>query len=307
MQIDAFKPNAASISVVIPAYNAAPYVARAIESVLAQTVRPTEVIVVDDASSDATAQVVERYGPPVRLLRRAANGGPAAARNTGIAAAQGEWIALLDADDAWLPRKLERQGPWLDDPTVGLVHALWTIVDGQVPPPVVTFSHLWEHNRIVASSVVVRRIALETVGGFDESPSLIALEDYNLWLRLASAGCSIATCPERLVEYTPAPGCLSSRHRAVLAAQLANASAVGMAAKLDPAAIESKKHHILTLAARSFMWARDLAAARECYRTLLQQHISPLALAGWLLTFLPRPVLDFHRRFRRTLVAGRPP
>lgn len=295
-----------SISVVIPAYNAAPYVARAIESVLNQTVAPTEVIVVDDGSTDRTAQVVEGYEPSVRLLRRTQNGGPAAARNSGIRATTGEWIALLDADDSWLPRKLERQLPWLADPAVGVVHALWTTMDDQTPPPVVGFQELWERNRIIASSAVIRRSALAAVGGFDESRSLLALEDYNLWLRLALAGWPIVTCPERLVNYTPAPGNLSSRSHDVLAAQLANASMIGLAAQLGPAAIESKTHQILESAARTFMWIRDLPAARQCYRALLQQHVSREALAGWLATFLPRPVLDLRRRLRLIRAPGQP-
>jgi len=99
------------ISVLLPAYNARACVARAIESVLAQTGVPFELIVIDDASTDSTAShVSERYGHDRRLsvLRLGANGGPAHARNMGLAAARGEWIALIDADDAWRPDRLQR-------------------------------------------------------------------------------------------------------------------------------------------------------------------------------------------------------
>src|SRR5687767_11564824 len=96
-----------SVSVIIPAYNAALWVGRAIESALRQTVPPAEILVVDDGSSDDTAKTVEPYAPLVRLIRRD-NGGPAAARNTGAKASLGGWLALLDSDDAWLPTKLER-------------------------------------------------------------------------------------------------------------------------------------------------------------------------------------------------------
>src|SRR5215831_9228869 len=96
------------ISVVIPAYNAEGCVGRAIESALSQTHRPIEVLVVDDGSLDGTSEVVASYPAPVRLLRKA-NGGPASARNLAAREARGDWLALLDADDSWLPEKLERE------------------------------------------------------------------------------------------------------------------------------------------------------------------------------------------------------
>src|SRR5580700_8639860 len=97
--------TAPTISVVIPAYNAARFVGSAIESALAQTSTPLEVLVIDDGSRDDTAAVVQQYAAPVGLLRQS-NGGPASARNHGVRVARGEWIAFLDADDTWLPQKL---------------------------------------------------------------------------------------------------------------------------------------------------------------------------------------------------------
>jgi glycosyltransferase involved in cell wall biosynthesis len=101
------------VSVVIPCYNAAGFIERTLRSVLAQTHRELEVIVVDDASTDESAALVEqmaRNDPRVRLLRRTRNAGtPGAPRNEGVAAAGGEWIAFLDADDLWHPSKLELQ------------------------------------------------------------------------------------------------------------------------------------------------------------------------------------------------------
>ena len=97
--------NAPRVSVVIPAYNAAAYLRRALHSVLAQTVPAHEIIVVDDGSEDGTADYVERTFPMVRVLRQP-NGGPGAARNRGVREASGDWIGLWDADDMWLPEKL---------------------------------------------------------------------------------------------------------------------------------------------------------------------------------------------------------
>jgi len=96
------------ISCIVPVYNGERYVKEALDSILAQTYRPIEIIVVDDGSVDGTAGVVASYGDQVKYVRQP-NAGPAAARNRGVSKAQGEFIAFLDADDLWHPEKLERQ------------------------------------------------------------------------------------------------------------------------------------------------------------------------------------------------------
>src|SRR5690606_27199889 len=93
------------ISVIIPAYNAEATIVEAVESVLAQTYRPLEVLIIDDGSSDATAALIENKYESVRVIRQS-NAGPSAARNHGIREAKGAWVAFLDADDRWLPEKL---------------------------------------------------------------------------------------------------------------------------------------------------------------------------------------------------------
>ena len=119
-----------TISVIIPAYNYARYLAEAIDSALGQTYAPLEVIVVDDASTDDTPRVLAAYGQRIRAIRQP-NGGAGAARNTGIAAARGEYVAFLDADDVWLPRKLELQMALFDaDPALGLIHGGKGATDG---------------------------------------------------------------------------------------------------------------------------------------------------------------------------------
>jgi glycosyltransferase involved in cell wall biosynthesis len=102
-----------TIGVVIPAYNAAKHIRRAIDSVLAQTRRPDEIVVADDGSTDDTTAVVEGYGSEVKLIRQA-NAGASVARNTGINATTSEWIAFLDSDDEWLPEKLQVQSEFLE-------------------------------------------------------------------------------------------------------------------------------------------------------------------------------------------------
>ena len=102
------KTEKITISAIIPAYNAEKYLARSIDSVLAQTCPVDEIIVVDDGSTDKTAEIIKRYGDKVRYIHQD-NAGVSAARNAGIHAATGDWIAFLDADDEWLPKKIERQ------------------------------------------------------------------------------------------------------------------------------------------------------------------------------------------------------
>jgi glycosyltransferase involved in cell wall biosynthesis len=113
-----------TISVVIPCYNGAKYLREALDSVLAQTLPPLEVIVVDDGSTDDSAAIAESFGPPVRVIRQS-NQGESVARNRAIGEAKGEWVAFLDADDLWLPEKLAEQAK-LMTPSIGAVCS-WTI------------------------------------------------------------------------------------------------------------------------------------------------------------------------------------
>ena len=98
----------ARVSTVIPCFNAAPFLRQTINSVRSQSHIPCEVLVIDDGSTDESAAIARSYGPPVRVITQA-NRGESAARNRGICEATGDWIAFLDADDLWLPRKLEEQ------------------------------------------------------------------------------------------------------------------------------------------------------------------------------------------------------
>ena len=196
------------VSVVIPTYNRAHLVGRAIQSVLRQTYSDFELIVVDDGSTDNTVEVVEAYQDPrIRLIRLARNYGVSRARNEGIQAARGEWVAFLDNDDEWLPRKLELQMARFretDDPRITVVYGRGYRRYGEsaelkLPPPRVffegdVFDHLLGSWSPGASGFVVRRSSLLGVGGFDEE--LAGSEDWDLWLRLAKAGHHFAAVRE---------------------------------------------------------------------------------------------------------------
>tara|TARA_R110002049_G_scaffold2750_10_gene22455 strand:+ start:102905 stop:103891 length:987 start_codon:yes stop_codon:yes gene_type:complete len=113
--------ESASVSVVIPCFNASRFLSETIQSALDQTHSPLEVIVVDDGSTDNSATIADSFGPSVRVIRQS-NQGESVARNRGIDEARGDWIAFLDADDLWLPQKLEKQLAAIDSPEVIAVH-----------------------------------------------------------------------------------------------------------------------------------------------------------------------------------------
>ena len=190
------KTETPAVSVVIPAYNAAWCVRKAIDSVLAQDFRDFELIVVDDGSTDDTAAVLSAYGNAIRIVHQI-NGGLSNARNTGIRESRGEFVAFLDADDWWLPGKLGRQVELMrnrpdlgfssttarvEDPDGKLVN-VWACAQWQGSFLV----HLFGSNADVAgsgSAVVARRELFQRAGYFDES--LRSLEDIDMWMRLAA-------------------------------------------------------------------------------------------------------------------------
>lgn len=186
------------VSVVIPAYNADATLARALASVRAQGYAFHESIVVDDGSSDETARVAEGFGlEGLRLVRHAGNRGSSAALNTGIAAASGDWIAFLDADDEWLPGKMAAQQRILEQqPGSALCATGFETVDaagkavfcyGLEPfpeAPDAFWKRLLRDSAIAKPSVLARRSALIEAGPFDESLTLG--EDQDMWLRIAA-------------------------------------------------------------------------------------------------------------------------
>lgn len=207
-----------TVSVVIPAYNCASCAPQAVRSALAQQGVDVEVIVVDDGSTDGTWEALEAFGEQITRVRQT-NGGPAKARNTGARLASGSWLAFLDADDEWLPDKCVKQlragGEraalvYTDRLNVG--HLL------RVQPRQSDAVQLWEgdifealllDNFITTSSVLIRKDRFEQLGGFDESRSLLGVEDWDLWLRHAADG-EVGLCREALMRYRWHPGSLSS-------------------------------------------------------------------------------------------------
>jgi glycosyltransferase involved in cell wall biosynthesis len=214
------------VTVVVPAYNAGRFLAEAIRSAQRQTYERVEILVVDDGSTDDTAEQVHALtaaDPRVRLLRQE-NGGVAAARNRGIEAARGAFVAPLDADDLWYPEKLARQvqAMMAADETVGLVYTGWERLeeDGRPVPGSVRApkgggemaDRLVLGNVISCASVpLFRRACLDVVGGYDDHRRFRGqgCEDWDLYLRMAERY-AFAVVPECLVGYRRSRGSMST-------------------------------------------------------------------------------------------------
>jgi glycosyltransferase involved in cell wall biosynthesis len=285
-----------SYSVVIPAYNAAALVARAIDSVRGQEPAPSAIIVVDDGSTDDTATVAAACGPDVYVHVRP-NGGPGAARNLGVRHASTPWIAFLDADDRWRPGKLAAQWPHASHPEVDVVYSIAAPRIGRGGAD--AFDVLWEANDVPMSSVLLRRSAFERVGGFDEDRALIGVEDYNLWLRLAAAGARFVALAGDSFDYLRSAASLSVDEERMAAAEMANLEKLASMLELPRRRVAAKRASVLLAYARNLLAARRCAAARQLAGASLLAAPTPAALGVWCAALLPPRLLDARRALRR--------
>ena len=217
------------VTVIVPAFNAAEWIAQTLTSIQAQTHVAIEVLVADDASNDDTARIVGEFAARderVRHLRLPANsGGPAGPRNFALAQACTTWVAFCDADDLWHPQKLELQLRVAQTESADLVcTAIQDFVPALPPSPKraidstqplrVKSVGLWRllgKNIIPCSSVLCRRALIAEAGGFDTARELVAVEDYDLWLQLIERGAKIVKLELPLVDYRRLPSSLSAR------------------------------------------------------------------------------------------------
>lgn len=277
------------VSVIIPAFNAGRTIDAALQSAFAQSYGNFEVIVVDDGSSDDTVERVRAWGDRVALHQQP-NAGPAAARNRAMQHARGELIAFLDADDLWLPVKLERQVAYYDQhPQTGLLHcdALTTTATeshllegfertgGPTRPPTNSFCALYHCEFFVKTlTVMVPRAVIDDVGGFDERREF-HVEDWDLWLRIA-AKYPFGFLAETLAIHRPDGGMSSNVEKTFRGQQLVMKKALPLCAsacpthRADPAACVNKRQHLLhsQLGYERF-WRGHAAAARDAYRQSL--------------------------------------
>lgn len=311
-------------SAVIPAFNCERYIARAVRSVLAQRGVSVECIVVDDGSSDGTAEVLASFGRDVRLIRQA-NGGASAARNAGIAAARGRHIAFLDADDHWLDTKLQAQAMVLErHPGVRLVSTLWTWLPsstdptaydlaGPAPDPdAVEIKPGWD-SILVDPYLCTPTVTVETAwaracGGFDMR--LPSAEDVDFFLR-ACGGQPYALIKQQLVNCQLRQGSLTKTENgyphnlAVLARFAATHPDVAIH---HAAALQAARADIYSRWVRGNLFRGRGARAREILRESKQVGVIPGYHGLWLKSYIApawrrlrekaRPQAGEHQAFR---------
>lgn len=273
------------VSVIIPTYNCARYIAEAIDSVLNQTYQDFEIIVVDDGSTDNTKPIVDRYLTKYTekiyyIFQK--NAGVAVARNTGIARAGGKYIALLDADDLWLPDALETMVKVLEsDDSVGLVHAnLKKITEDGKPlgtfkrePQYLSgciFEHLFLRKaHIFGNAVLFRKECIDTVGLYDPNLSLLGCEDRDLWLRIAKAY-KIQHIDKTIAYYRMRQSGLSRHHLNMMTGRLYVIDKFCPAGGKNRILRNKALARIYKEAGDKWLFDRDFAESRRNYLTSLK-------------------------------------
>jgi glycosyltransferase involved in cell wall biosynthesis len=251
----------------MPAYNTEQYIGESIQSVLDQTYTNWELLVVDDGSTDQTAEIVHAFAAKdgrVQYLSQQ-NGRQAKARNTGIQNSSGSLLAFLDSDDLWLPEKLQLQLQAMVATSVDVVYSNGFVIyepgatPGQTEFPIVAgptegrkmFDLLLLLNFIPVQSVVLRKEVFDKAGPFDESLEYHGCEDYDLWLRVAARGASFHGMSEKLIKYRRHPTATTHENSKVLKPMLRV-----VARHIDASTLDDRKKK-----ARLRRLYRDLIAA----------------------------------------------
>jgi glycosyltransferase involved in cell wall biosynthesis len=228
------------VSVVVPVYNGERFLAAALDSIFAQDYRPLEVIVVDDGSVDGTAEIAKSY-QEVRYIYQA-NQGHGKAKNAGLAAASGEFIAFLDADDLWAPHKLSAQiGYLLDHPDIPYVSAkMRNFIEPGTRPPKRKDLLVTESATMIVGALTARKSAFKVVGDFD--PSYRVANDTDWFFRAKQAGMPLTVLPEVLL-YRRLHDSNQSYETGPMASEFLRAvkSSIERLRKLRPAEVPSRK------------------------------------------------------------------
>lgn len=314
----------ATVSVIMPAHNAAPYIGDAIRSVIAQTETDWELIVTDDGSSDGTGDVVAALAAADRRIRlvRQTKAGVSTARNRALAEANGAFIAFLDSDDLWEPEFLATMLARLAErPEVDVITGnAWYLGGSRSgmparpwpdPRPVPDLAGILADEDAIFIMSVMRRRVYDSVGGFDDS--LITNEDYDLWLRFALAGFRFDRIDRPLAHYRRHGDNASAAEIRMLSGILLVFDKIRplLADRpLERRIVDAQKvrfeRELMTARARAALCARDAVAAAD-QLSALYAHSGGLTvkLASWLARWAPG--LLFHAyRFRRARQAAAP-
>lgn len=318
------------LSVIIPTYNRAAYLAASVNSALAARPGEVEVIVVDDGSTDNTTEVVSTLEPAVRYLRQQ-NAGPAAARNLGFAASQGEFVAFLDSDDHWFPagaaQLLDIMERHSDLPLVFGDAAMGTLADGtvsfvatfggdrfaQLPRNAVEpgvdrldrnafFRLLTRRNSVFMGALLLRRQVVEDVGAFE--PTLFGTEDWDFMMRLAARHEYAYYDGEPVAFYLQHPGGISQQTD-----RMEGEFAKALRHLVEDSHLDKSNRLWVRqqLIRQEFEYAYlaydqgNLEAARERFAQCWKTRPSPTTLGYWAASHLPSTTLGMVRRWKRRL------
>lgn len=288
------------VSVIIPTYNRAALLTRSIKSVLNQSFQDTEIIIVDDASTDSTEAIVRGLADPrIVYLKHETNRGGSAARNTGIKAACADLVAFQDSDDEWLPDKLAKQMDLLADApaAVGVVYTGFWRINGEtkeyIPGPTVKATQgnihqeLLTENFVTTQAVLVKKECFQTAGLFDES--LPRFQDWELFLRIAKYF-EFLYVPEPLVISYFTAGSISSKPQALIEA---------IEIILAKNRVEFRKYpriyadHLIRLS-NLYRFAGDLKNSRRCLKEASQTSFSPGLLVAIGASFCGKSFNNFY-------------
>jgi glycosyltransferase involved in cell wall biosynthesis len=294
-------PSTADVSVIVAAYQATGTIARTLASIAGQTLKPKEVVVVDDGSTDGTfeaanAETANMGGIELRVFRTEDNLGAGEARNRAIEEATGTYLAFLDADDEWLPEKLERSLSYFDRGDYVLVAHDYVTGDGEEDTPHHcerrflesgdAFVNLYRKGYVASSSVVVRRDAVIAAGGYD--PGLRNAQDFDLWLALTrDENRTFLVFGDPLLRYHPSPGGIMSHTARRLQCCLTIAQRYIPDLKRRPgSALMSLWFRITALYMEAF---RAYMARGEMFRSLMSVVAMPVRLVTATAACLIRP------------------
>jgi hypothetical protein len=302
----------ASVSVIVPAHNAGQWIGETLSSILAQTMVPLQVIVIDDGSTDNTADVVRSFGTGVQYAYQA-NAGAGAARNLGLTFALGEYVAFLDADDLWLPEKIEKQLLlFKNQPDLMWVYSdAYIFPDGR-PDALTRLGQYrglpsgWIHEALLLGDCIasptplVRRCVFSDVGPFLVKPAL-GVEDWDMWLRI-SRRYPVGVIPEPLAKYRLRRSSVSHSvspmlrfHAAMLVVDLALKDSV-----MSQGGLADRAHHNVCLSEFERAIAlNSLDAARRIAGEALRYRITIRALLYAAIAYCPAVSVNVLLRMRR--------
>lgn len=295
------------VSVIVPVYNGDRYLRPALDSVFAQTYPYFEVVVVNDGSTDSSAQLIKSYPAPLVSINKT-NEGVGIARNTGIRYARGQFIAFLDQDDLWSPTKLERQITLFEQhKTVGLVHTdvEWRDATATMPvsPPDAErspelasgncFEQLLLRCSICNSSVVVRSSILEQIGTCDVNIRGNTVQDYDLWLRIARVS-ALGYIDEKLTVIRRHSDQGSANYQAMYSETARLLEGVLEKTPMAiPFGMDARMGRLYDLLGVYHLEQGARSQARSSFRRAFRWHPTLRLALLFTCTFLPRPVVRF--------------